>query len=411
MANEIVRFTTGLNSDINKTSNPKQKGKVMFAITEDNKGYIYFDKDNNTRIKMSEHALTAEKDGAGNIITTNYIKHGSISVSDTNHNMTYTNGANGDTKTVSLPFVKLSGDTMTGNFTTSGDMIAVNFIGHLTGNADSASTLTHKIVDSTTLHNTAGSFAFSGNGVPWSGDDYVGLQIGDSADKFQITGSGKSILFRQNDNGGTNTTWGDWHILGWTTRNTQVGSATQPVYMKNDGEISPCTYSLKATVNNATKFGVAYYSETTSITSTAAGAANTALMGKGSSAAPAFVSVNPTLTLTGGTTAGPKIKINVLGVDGSEITLPTASSTASGIVTTDSQTFLGTKTFTNPIIINAAGDSSHSTFNAASIVTSGGISVAKNLSAKSIRIDNNKTDEGVSLQYNETLDTLNFVFV
>ena len=71
MANDIVRFSTGLDSNINKASNPKQKGKVMFAVTEGNRGYIYFDKDNNTRIKMS--ALIAEQDSLGQSITDTYL--------------------------------------------------------------------------------------------------------------------------------------------------------------------------------------------------------------------------------------------------------------------------------------------------------------------------------------------------
>jgi hypothetical protein len=72
MANDVVRFATGL--ETNLSSEPKEKGKVLFAITGDDKGYIYFDKDNSTRIKMSEHALTAEKDTANNTITTTYLK-------------------------------------------------------------------------------------------------------------------------------------------------------------------------------------------------------------------------------------------------------------------------------------------------------------------------------------------------
>lgn len=57
MANDIIRFATG--SESNLSSVTKEAGKILFAITEDNKGYIYFDKDSNTRIKMSEHATTA----------------------------------------------------------------------------------------------------------------------------------------------------------------------------------------------------------------------------------------------------------------------------------------------------------------------------------------------------------------
>lgn len=72
MANDLVRFATGLESNLSQEA--KEKGKILFAVTGDNKGYIYFDKDNNTRIKMSEHALTAEKDAANNTITTTYLK-------------------------------------------------------------------------------------------------------------------------------------------------------------------------------------------------------------------------------------------------------------------------------------------------------------------------------------------------
>lgn len=48
---------------------------------------------------------------------------------------------------------------------------------------------------------------------------------------------------------------------------------------------------------------------------------------------------------TAGTTAGPKIATTVNGVAGTAVAIPIASSTASGVVTTDSQTFAGDKTF------------------------------------------------------------------
>jgi len=49
------------------------------------------------------------------------------------------------------------------------------------------------------------------------------------------------------------------------------GGQNQPVYFTGDGIPAACTYSLKATLNNATQWGVAYYSTTTNVTSTAAG--------------------------------------------------------------------------------------------------------------------------------------------
>lgn len=50
-------------------------------------------------------------------------------------------------------------------------------------------------------------------------------------------------------------------------------------------------------------------------------------------------------TITGGTTSGPTIKTTVNGVTGSAVTIPSASLTASGIVTTGNQEFKGLKTF------------------------------------------------------------------
>ena len=73
-----------------------------------------------------------------------------------------------------------------------------------------AKTLSHRTLDSTTINNQAGTFAFSGSGDPFPGCDWVGIQVGDSVDKFQIVGNGGRIAFRQNDNGGTNASWAAW---------------------------------------------------------------------------------------------------------------------------------------------------------------------------------------------------------
>lgn len=124
----------------------------------------------------------------------------------------------------------------------------------------------------------------------------------------------------------------------------------------------------------------------------------------------------------GGTTAGPKPKLTVGGTTIIGSAIPSASSSASGVITIDPQTFAGKKTFqggiesgstilaTSTISTNSSTDSTHSKDTSASIVTKGGVSVEKTLSAKVVRIDNNQTTKGVSLQFNETLETLNFVF-
>ena len=79
-----------------------------------------------------------------------------------------------------------------------------------------------------------------------------------------------------------------------------------------------------------TQYGVIYASSTSAYASTAAGSANTALMGKGS-AAPAFVSVSPSISITAGTgSATPKINVTVLGVSGTAQSITTASTSVYG---------------------------------------------------------------------------------
>ena len=87
-----------------------------------------------------------------------------------------------------------------------------NGAGFITSSALS-SYLKHITVNSTTLNNTSGSFAFSGSEAPFAGQDWVGLQIGDSVDKWQLVGADSSLKWRQNDSGGTNTSWGDWRTI------------------------------------------------------------------------------------------------------------------------------------------------------------------------------------------------------
>lgn len=74
--------------------------------------------------------------------------------------------------------------------------------------------LTNKTLDSLTLNSTEGSFTFQGNGAPWDGTDWVGLQVGSNSDKFQIHARNEFTLeYRQNDSGGTNSNWKNWQSL------------------------------------------------------------------------------------------------------------------------------------------------------------------------------------------------------
>ena len=62
------------------------------------------------------------------------------------------------------------------------------------------------------------------------------------------------------------------------------------------------------------------------------GDANTALMGQGSSLAPEYVSVSPSITITAGTSsAAPKVNVTVLGVSGTAKSITTATTTKYGV--------------------------------------------------------------------------------
>lgn len=64
-----------------------------------------------------------------------------------------------------------------------------------------------------------------------------------------------------------------------------------------------------------------------------------------------WVTTTVSNTLTAGTTAGPTIKTTVNGVTGTAVAIPSASSSASGIVTTGDQTFAGNKTIGGQLIV------------------------------------------------------------
>jgi hypothetical protein len=59
------------------------------------------------------------------------------------------------------------------------------------------------------------------------------------------------------------------------------------------------------------------------------------------------VNVATNLTATAGTTSGPTINSST----GTSVVIPSASDTASGIVTTGAQTFAGVKTMTSPVLV------------------------------------------------------------
>lgn len=64
MAANKVKFLTGANNDVNNVA--KVAGQILFAVDSNNYGYIYYDKNNSTRVKMGE-SLTFAGDTILNI--------------------------------------------------------------------------------------------------------------------------------------------------------------------------------------------------------------------------------------------------------------------------------------------------------------------------------------------------------
>lgn len=107
--------------------------------------------------------------------------------------------------------------------------------------------------------------------------------------------------------------------------------------------------------------------------------------------------------------AGATTLASTLGVTGATTLSSTLKVTGA---TTLSSTLgvSGIATFSSTIKIESTADSTRSLDGTASIVTDGGVSVAKQLSAKMIKIDNGQAAEGCQLIYNETNNCLEFVF-
>jgi hypothetical protein len=154
--------------------------------------------------------------------------------------------------------------------------------------------------------------------------------------------------------------------------NTAVGNSNRPVYISTAGKptvISSLAVSYGGTGKTTlTSNGILYGNGTSALNVTAAGTQGQ-IFSANSSGVPSFTS--PTWTWTGGTTAGPTLSLNLHSKAWTTAAIPSASASASGIVTTGTQTFAGVKTFSNTTASTA--------YNKGAVVIGGGLGVAGNI--------------------------------
>ena len=98
-------------------------------------------------------------------------------------------------------------------------------------------------------------------------------------------------------------------------------------------------------LSTLTEKGVLYGNGTDAVGVTAAGTEGQILAG----GTPTFVT--PSVSWVAGKTAGPKFRLSINGVNYDKA-IPSASETASGVITTEAQTLSGIKTFKDGLIVN-----------------------------------------------------------
>lgn len=142
--------------------------------------------------------------------------------------------------------------------------------------------------------------------------------------------------------------------------NTSAGSSTKPVYFSSGKPValsstigannkpvflsSGSITASNATVGANNKFVYMSSGVITASTQTVGSASLPVYMNGGAITACTASSIFSALSWTGGTAAGPIISITVAGQNRTT-TIPSASAEASGVVTTNAQTFAGDKTF------------------------------------------------------------------
>ena len=181
--------------------------------------------------------------------------------------------------------------------------------------------------------------------------------------------------------------------LVYHTNGTAIGGAAAPVYIAASGAATECTTidvahggtGLATIASNGIMIGKG----TSAVATIAPVAAGSILVSNGTSAAPKFAA--PSLSWSAGnTTTAPTVSFN-LNSQSTSVTIPFASSSATGLVNTTTQTFAGAKTFSGAITAS-------STLTATGKITAnGGAEIKNNLIATSIISSTNTTKSSITL--------------
>ena len=184
--------------------------------------------------------------------------------------------------------------------------------------------------------------------------------------------------------------------LVYHTTGSAIGGAAAPVYIAASGAATECT-----TINVAhggtglatiASNGIMIGKGTDAVATIAPVAAGSILVSNGENAAPKFAA--PSLSWSAGNTStAPTISFN-LNSQSTSVTIPFASSSATGLVNTTTQTFAGDKTFSGAVT------ASNTLTVSEKLTANKGAEIKNNLIATSIISSTNTTKSSITLSDN-----------